>query len=137
MQGQSLVRPGKIHSLGDCEGRDPTKPFVKIVVLDAAKRHLIEGFSFYETQSPGLGTYFLDSLFADIDSLAIYAGNHSSFNGFLRCHSRRFPFAVYYLIQEGEVRVYAVLDSRRRPSFIKVRLEQCTDLPLAGENGGI
>lgn len=97
---------------------------MKIVVLDSAKQHLIEGFSFYEPQNSGLGTYFLDSLFADIDSLAIYAGIHGLFNGFHRCHSRRFPFAIYYLIQDGEIRVYAVLDSRRRPSFIKRTLKQ-------------
>ncbi len=97
---------------------------MKIVVLDSAKQHLIEGFSFYVPQSPGLGTYFLDSLFADIDSLAIYAGIHGLFNGFHRCHSRRFPFAIYYLIHDGEIRVYAVLDSRRRPSFIKRTLKQ-------------
>jgi len=95
---------------------------VKIVVLDSAKEHLIEGFSFYEQQGQGLGTYFLDSLFSDIDSLAVYAGIHTSFNGYQRCHSRRFPFAIYYLLQGGEVRVYAVLDSRRRPSFIKRKL---------------
>ena len=97
---------------------------MKIVVLDSAKEHLIEGFSFYEPQSPGLGTYFLDSLFADIDSLAIYAGIHTSFNGYHRCHSRRFPFAIYYLIQNAEIRVYAVLDARRRPSSIKRRLKE-------------
>jgi plasmid stabilization system protein ParE len=95
---------------------------LKIVVLDSAKEHLIEGFSFYEKQSPELGTYFLDSLFADIDSLALYAGIHLSFNGYQRCHARRFPFAIYYLIQLDEIRVFAVLDSRRRPSFIKRRL---------------
>jgi hypothetical protein len=108
---------------------------VKIVVLDSAKQHLIEGFSFYDPQSPGLGTYFLDSLFADIDSPAIYAGIHSVFNGSFRCHSRRFPFAVYYLIRNEEVRVYAVLDSRRRPSFVKVRLKQSSDIPQSGQNG--
>ena len=124
MHGKSSIRTGKVYRLGDCQGRDPTQHLVRIVVLDSAKQHLIEGFSFYEPQSPGLGTYFLDSLFADIDSLAIYAGIHSSFNGYQRCHSRRFPFAVYYLIQDEEIRVYAVLDSRRRPSFIKRRLKQ-------------
>lgn len=69
---------------------------MKTVVLDSAKQRLIEAFSFYEPQSSGLGTYFLDSLFADIDSLAIYAGIHGLFNGFHRCHSRRFRFAIYY-----------------------------------------
>lgn len=96
---------------------------MKVVILDSAKEHLIEGFSFYEPQNPGLGSYFLDSLFADIDSLTIYAGVHPFSNGYQRCLSRRFPFAIYYLIQSDEVRVYAVLDSRRKPSFIKRTLK--------------
>ena len=97
---------------------------MRVVVLASAKEHLIEGFSFYETRNSGLGTYFLNSLFADIDSLTIYAGLHLFFNGYQRMHSQRFPFAIYYLIQEEEVRVYGVLDARRRPSFIKRTLKQ-------------
>jgi len=40
-----------------------------IEVLDDAKDDLIDGFHFYEKQLPGLGSYFLGSVFADIDSL--------------------------------------------------------------------
>jgi hypothetical protein len=49
---------------------------VRIELLDDAKDDLMDGFRFYEKQSPGLGSYFLDSLFADIDSLLLYAGIH-------------------------------------------------------------
>jgi len=44
---------------------------VKVTILDAAEKDLEQGYHFYERQSPGLGAYFLDSLFADIDSLAL------------------------------------------------------------------
>jgi hypothetical protein len=49
---------------------------VKIELLPSAREDLAEGFVFYEKQSPGLGSYFLDSLFTDIDSLALYGGIH-------------------------------------------------------------
>ena len=42
----------------------------------SAERDLLVGFDFYETQAAGLGQYFLDSLFSDIDALALYAGVH-------------------------------------------------------------
>jgi len=42
---------------------------MKITILDEAQADLREGARFYERQSSGLGTYFLDSLFSDIDSL--------------------------------------------------------------------
>jgi hypothetical protein len=35
---------------------------MKIKILSPAERDLEEGFRFYESQSPGLGSYFLDSL---------------------------------------------------------------------------
>ena len=50
---------------------------MRIQILDAAERDLIEGFRFYEAQSSGLGQYFLDTLFADIESLHIYSGIHT------------------------------------------------------------
>jgi hypothetical protein len=47
---------------------------VKIEILAQAQEDLIQGFRFYESQEPGLGAYFLDCLFSDIDSLLVYAG---------------------------------------------------------------
>lgn len=95
---------------------------MKVRVLDSAKQHLADGYYFYEEQEPGLGSYFLDSLFADIDSLAFYGGVHSFSFGFQRCVASRFPFAVYYLRADEEIQVHAVLDCRRKPSWIKRRL---------------
>jgi hypothetical protein len=47
---------------------------MKIGILSSAVSDLIEGRQFYEEQGEGLGEYFFDSLFSDIDSLALYAG---------------------------------------------------------------
>ena len=57
---------------------------------------LVEGSRFYEKQAEGIGAYFLDSLFSDIDSLVISAGAHPvHFGKYHRLLSKRFPFAVY------------------------------------------
>ena len=50
---------------------------MRIEILDEAEADLIEGYHFYEAQAAGLGSYFLDSLFSDIDSLLIHAGVHT------------------------------------------------------------
>lgn len=97
---------------------------MKLQILESAKEDLIEGFHFYEEQAAGLGTYFLDSLFSDIDSLAIYAGTHSMMFGAHRALSKRFPFAVYYDLDGDEVQVHAVLDCRKNPSWIRRRLRR-------------
>jgi hypothetical protein len=67
-----------------------------IEILDSAEEDLIDGFKFYENQSRGLGDYFLDSLFSDIESLRVYAGIHALHFGYHRLLSKRFPFAIYY-----------------------------------------
>ncbi len=96
---------------------------MKLRILDAASRDLIEGHRFYETQQAGLGTYFLDSLFSDIDSLQLYAGIHAVYFGqYHRALSKRFPFAIYYRVLEHEALVSAVLDCRRNPAWIKTHL---------------
>ncbi len=39
---------------------------MKIEILDEAREDLIQGFHFYESREPGLGSYFIDCLFPDI-----------------------------------------------------------------------
>ena len=47
---------------------------MKIRILGSASRNLIDGYRFYEMQAEGVGVYFLDSLYSDIDSLILSAG---------------------------------------------------------------
>jgi hypothetical protein len=95
---------------------------VKIEILDEAQQDLIEGFHFYENREAGLGFYFLDCLFSDIDSLILYAGIHRIILGYHRLLSKRFPFAIYYSFEHDVVRVHAILDCRRSPTWIRKRL---------------
>lgn len=96
---------------------------MNVQVLDEAAADLADGFRFYEVHAEGLGEYFLDSLWSDIHSLRIYGGIHAVHNGYHRLLSKRFPYAVYYRIEDGVARVRAVLDCRRNPSRLTQRLE--------------
>jgi hypothetical protein len=96
---------------------------VKIVIQSSALADLADGFDFYERIEPGLGGYFLDSLYSDIDSLQLYAGIHMiQFGKYHRLLSKRFPYGIYYQVKEDTVLVRAVLDLRRDPERIKRRL---------------
>ena len=97
---------------------------MKIKILSSASQDLIDGYWFYEKQAEGLGTYFLDSLFSDIDSFIINAGIHPlHFGKYHRMLSKRFPFAVYYRVENKTALVHGVLDCRRSPAWIKKNLK--------------
>ena len=58
-------------------------------ILRAASRDLVKGKKFYERQDAGLGDYFLDTLYSDIDSLYLYAGVHREIRGYHCMFSKR------------------------------------------------
>ena len=96
---------------------------MNIKILKSAKKDLKEGFHFYELQQKGLGSYFLESLSSDIESLKLFAGIHGIyFNKYHRLLSKRFPFAIYYQVEGNEVRIYAIIDCRTNPAWIRERL---------------
>jgi len=78
--------------------------------------------TFMKKLSKGLGSYFIDTLFSDIDSLQLYGGVHQKHFGYHRMLSKRFPFAIYYKVEEDTVILYAVLDCRQNPDTIKKKL---------------
>ena len=77
-----------------------------IKLLSSTLDDLSEGRSFYERQGEGLGDYFFDSLFSDIDSLTLYSGIHPKFFGYHRMLSKRFPYAIYYKLEEESYEIY-------------------------------
>ena len=95
---------------------------MQIQILNEAEQDLLEGARFYENQAVGLGQYFLDSIFSDIDSLQIHGGIHLKYFGYYRLLSKRFPFAIYYFIENDIAQVIAILDCRQDPEKLKNRL---------------
>ena len=102
---------------------------MRVAILQSAKDDLRDGFLFYESQGGSyLGNYFLASLQSDMSSLALYAGIHNKRFGFHRALSRRFPYSIYYDIEDGEAHVYGVLDNRRDPNWIYHHLQESKGL---------
>jgi hypothetical protein len=64
---------------------------VRLRILSLAEADLLDGFRFYEWQSSGIGSYFLETLYSDIESLRLHAGIHRRVFGYHRMLSKRFP----------------------------------------------
>ena len=93
-----------------------------VVVLEDAAEDLQSGRRFYNTHESGVGDYFVRSIFSDLDSLLLYAGIHSVHFGFHRMLAGHFPFGIYYEVEGETAFVYAILDMRRDPSWIRRQL---------------
>ena len=97
---------------------------MRIKILSSAMDDLYKARLFYEKQGEGLGDYFFNSIFSDIDSLALYGGIHEKVYCYHRLLSKRFPYAVYYTVEDSEfVVVQRVLDLRQNPTKIRSALE--------------
>ena len=98
---------------------------MKLRILASGRADLEEGYRFYEAQNVGLGEYFLTSVEADIESLRLYAGIHRVvYKDFHRSLCRVFPFAIYYLKSGDVATIYAVVDCRRDPAWIRRHLRE-------------
>ena len=95
-----------------------------VTVLADAASDLELGRDFYDAQELGIGDYFSDSLLSDLESLRLFHGIHSRQFGFHRMLASRFPFGIYYDETDDEVRVFAVLDLRRDPLWIRSELSR-------------
>lgn len=96
---------------------------MRIAILDKAEDDLVAGYHFYEAQASGLGAYFLESLYSDIESLKLFGGIHRrAYRDFHRMLSKRFPFAIFYKAAADTAYVHAVVDCRRSPAWIRDHL---------------
>ena len=88
-----------------------------VVILEDAAEDLESATQFYESCASGVGDYFLDSL-------VLFAGVHPIYFGFHRMLSKRFPFGIYYEVEDDVVYVYAILDLRRDPLWLRKHLRE-------------
>lgn len=93
-----------------------------VVVLEDAAEDIERAREFYDDIESGIGDYCADSLLADIERLTLLHGVHEKHLGFFRMLSDRFPFGIYYREAQDRTEVYAVLDLRRDPAWIRQEL---------------
>jgi len=96
---------------------------MRIRILGSAIADLAVGRDFYDQQESGVGDYFQDCLFSDIDSLVLYEGMHRQVFGYHRLLSKRFPYAIYYRMDDDIVLVFRVLDCRMEPEKLSRSLK--------------
>jgi hypothetical protein len=94
-----------------------------VQISEDALEDLNNGYLFYEAQESGLGDYFTACLRADIEGLRISAGIHRLvYRDYHRLLSKVFPYGIFYAIEQQYAVVWAVIDLRRSPEWVRKRL---------------
>jgi plasmid stabilization system protein ParE len=83
-----------------------------------ARRELNEAAQFYDSESLGLGSAFLDEVERCTRAIADYPEAGPLIIGAIRRRLvLRFPYALLYSIKSDRLRVLAVMNLKRRPMY--------------------
>lgn len=86
----------------------------RLVVRPRAESDLREAQNWYENQRAGLGAEFLVEIDATIRVLIRDPQRHPVYyRGFRRALARRFPYKLFYRVQDDQIIVFRILHVRR------------------------
>ena len=80
-------------------------------------------FDWYENEEPGLGQEFLQELRAAYYRIFDHPLAYQDYrSGIRRALTRRFPYAVYFAVEEQNIIIVAVLNTGRDPAVWQRRI---------------
>jgi len=86
--------------------------------LPEVEGDILSAFRWYEEKSQGLGEEFLRIAYANSEEVCANPELYREVvPGFRRRLMRRFPYAIYFRIQEGKVIVVGILHCARNPAI--------------------
>lgn len=95
----------------------------ELIIRPEAKADLLDAFHWYQAQRTGLGLDFKLCVDEVVSKLlkrpTIYKKVHKHIR---RALIRKFPFGIFYIIEENSIIVIAVIHARRNPTEWKRRI---------------
>lgn len=87
-----------------------------LIVRPEAEAELAEAFNWYEQQVAGLGSRFLLSIDAAINSIQRNPFQHPIiYKNIRRALTRRFPYQVFFIVDDLQIIVIAIFHGMRNP----------------------
>jgi len=91
--------------------------------LPEVEEDIIDGYVWYEAKSPGLGEDFLRMFYAGASEILWNPLLFQKvYNEFRRRLLRRFPYAIYFMIEDEHIIVFGLFHCARNPGTIKMKL---------------
>ena len=92
--------------------------------LPAAEADVAAAIAWYDAQSDGLGGAVLEELNATLERILTGPQRYPKVQGSTRrALLRRFPYAVYFREESGQIVIFAVFHQRRGPQALRARID--------------
>ena len=83
-----------------------------------AERELDDAALYYERETPGLGITFLDEIEKCVEAIVRTPNAGTKVRGQVRRRLlRRFPYGILYSVQADGIRILAIMNLKRRPTY--------------------
>jgi plasmid stabilization system protein ParE len=94
----------------------------RLLIRPEAEFDLAASYRWYEDKDAGLGEEFLRAVEASLHGIQKDPKTHQKIHKEIRrALTKRFPYGIFYLIDNDSVSVLGVLHARRDPAVIKAR----------------
>jgi plasmid stabilization system protein ParE len=94
----------------------------RVIVVPVAQGDIGAAFDWYEQTKPGLGHELIEALSLCFDVIAAHPGQFARIHGPIRrALLRRFPYAVFFIEDQTDVSVLAVMHMARDPDLWRSR----------------
>ncbi len=91
-------------------------------IHEAADAEINEAADFYNLESPGLGSVFIDEIHRAIESISQFPEAAPLVRGRVRKRPLiKFPYSLVYSVRPDEIRILAVAHQKRRPFYWRGR----------------
>ena len=91
---------------------------MRVSFLPVARTELENTLAWYEEQVVGLGYDFLDEFDQSVHLIASYPDLYEmAGTGIRRCLVNRFPYAIFYGIDDDRIVIVAVAHLKRQPAY--------------------
>ena len=96
---------------------------MRLIVRPEAEAELLQAFSWYEDQQPGLGRSFMDEVSVCLEYIEQRPLSFAVVNNPLRrAMTRRFPYALFFAVGQDTISVVAAFHMARHPEALSQKL---------------
>lgn len=94
----------------------------ELIIRSCAESEISDAALWYEKQRKGLGSEFLQSIDAALESIQRAPNLYTNiYKNVRRALIKRFPYSIFYILENGKIVIIAAFHEKRNPNIWKAR----------------